>query len=63
MRVENSERSPDFQSQIWQIPGERNLLCPTMKDPKVRYLLQTAAVMAALMVALAAALLYLAPAA
>jgi hypothetical protein len=34
-----------------------------MKDPKVTYLLQTAAVMAALMVALAAALLYLAPAA
>jgi hypothetical protein len=34
-----------------------------MKDEKVRYLLQTAAVMATLMVALAAALVYLAPAA
>ena len=34
-----------------------------MKDEKVKYLLQTAAVMAVLMVALAAALVYLAPAA
>jgi hypothetical protein len=34
-----------------------------MKDERVRYLLQTAVVMAILMMALAAALLYLAPAA
>ena len=32
-----------------------------MKDEKVKYLLQTAVVMAVLMVALAAALVYLAP--
>jgi hypothetical protein len=34
-----------------------------MKDENVKYLLQTAAVMAVLMAALAAALVYLAPAA
>jgi hypothetical protein len=34
-----------------------------MKDERVRYLLQTAVVMAILMMALAATLLYLAPAA
>jgi hypothetical protein len=32
-----------------------------MKDERIRHLLQTAAVMAIMMVALAAALLYLAP--
>jgi hypothetical protein len=63
VEAQNSEGRPGFQSRN-SCPGHANCCAVReMKDERVRYLLQTAVVMAILMMALAAALLYLAPAA